>query len=150
VSKTIQGTDAGKQGKVTIELSCVDGTTGKFTVPAGSTGKVGQKAPFIVDASTRCTVAETGTGENSQAQLDSTVVVVGDGPKQSETSVNVDPVADATVRVAFTDVYGGLAPSGAGPATAGYGLLGLLLVCIGAVAYAAASTREALEDGAEG
>ena len=53
VSKTIKGTDAGRQGNVTIWLSCANGTTGTFNVPAGSTGKVGQEAPFVVDASTR-------------------------------------------------------------------------------------------------
>ena len=146
VSKTIKGTDAGKQGAVTIRLSCANGTTGTFKVPAGSTGKVGQEAPFVVDASTSCTLTETGTGENSNAQLDSTTVVVGSGAAEATTTVPVDPVADETVKVAFTDVYGGLAPSGATPATPAYGLGGLLLICLGAVAYAAASTRSALED----
>jgi hypothetical protein len=145
VSKTIKGTDAGKQGTVTISLSCADGTSGTFKVAAGATGKVGQEAPFVVDASTSCTLTETGTGENARAQLDSTTVVVGDGSAQSETSVAVDPVADRTVRVAFTDVYGGLAPSGATPATPAYALGGLLLICLGAVAYAAASIRPELD-----
>jgi hypothetical protein len=150
VTKTIQGTDAGKQGKVTIRLSCEDGTTGTFSVAAGATGKVGQEAPFVVDGSTTCTLTETGTGENSDAQLDSTVVQVGGGAKQSETSVTVDPVADRVVTVAFTDVYGGLAPSGATPATPAYGLGGLLLICLGAVAYAAASVRRPQTEPAEG
>ncbi len=131
VSKTVSGRQAGRQGEVDLDLRCDDGSTGTLRVPAGATGTTGMPAPFIVASETGCTLTESRTGAGTRAQLTSTTMVVDGGAPQSTTSVSFRTTAGTTTRIAVTDVYGGLAPSGAGRGTGLALLLGLVLVAAG-------------------
>ncbi len=131
VTKKITGNDAGKQGAVVLTLSCVDGTTGIFTVAARTTGTRGTEAPFIVPDGTSCTLTETSTGANAAAELTSTTMRVGSAAEVSATSVTFTTSSAAPLTVAVVDVYGGLAPSGAGTGTGLTALAGLLLLGTG-------------------
>jgi hypothetical protein len=131
VTKKITGNDAGKQGAVVLTLSCVDGTKGTFTVAARTTGTRGTEAPFIVPDGTSCTLTETSTGANAAAELTSTTMRVGSAAEVSATSVTFTTSSAAPLTVAVVDVYGGLAPSGAGTSTGLTALAGLLLLGTG-------------------
>jgi hypothetical protein len=65
---------------------------------------------------------------------------VNGGAAASGTAVSVQVASGSDSTVAFTDVYGGLSPSGASPATPAYALLGVVLILLGTVAYAAGRT----------
>jgi hypothetical protein len=132
VTKTISGTHAGQQGKVALSLACADGATGSFVLAAGVTGTHGTEAPFIVNDATSCTLTETTTGATSTAQLDSTTMKVGSAAPVSGSTVTFTTKAGSPVTVAVTDVYGGLAPSGADGRTPATALAGLVLLATGA------------------
>jgi hypothetical protein len=131
VTKTIKGNDAGHQGAVVLRLTCADGTTGTFRVAAGATGTHGTEAPFIVPDGTACTLTETSTGANSSAELTSTTMQAGTGALESTTSISFRTDSAAPLTVVVVDVYGGLAPSGAGSSTGITALAGLLLLASG-------------------
>ena len=141
VLKTISGRGAGHQGAVHLDLACADGTTATLVVPAGTIGTFGMPAPFVVPAATSCTVTESTSGATTRAPLTSTTWKVDGGAITDGEHVTFTTTADVQNTVAVTDVYGGLAPSGASPATGGYAILGLLLLILGVTAYAAASVR---------
>ena len=66
-----------------------------------------------------------------------TTHAVNGGAPSSGTTASVTVASGSTNTAAFTDVYGGLSPSGASPATPAYALLGVVLLLLGTVAYAA-------------
>jgi hypothetical protein len=132
VTKTISGTHAGQQGKVALSMVCADGSTGTFVLAAGVTGTHGTEDPFIVNDATSCTLTETTTGATSTVQLDSTTMKIGSAAAVSGTKVTFTAKAGSPVTVAVTDVYGGLAPSGADGRTPATALAGLVLLATGA------------------
>ena len=133
VTKTIAGTAAGKQGAVTLRLSCDDGTVGAFQVPAGATGTLGTEAPFVVPDGTSCTLTETRTGEKlGRPARTATTMKAGRAAVVAARTVAFTTTRGAPITVAVTDVYGGLAPSGAGAGTGATALAGLLLLTVGA------------------
>ena len=138
LSKRITGPDAGEQGQVTLSAVCQDGTRGSLVVGAGATGTTTSAAPLVLREATSCIVTETQTGDDSAAPLTSTTYAVDGGAERSGAAVTVSVGSGDAVQVAFTDVYGGLAPSGATPGTPAYALLGLLLLLLGAGVYRAA------------
>jgi len=142
VTKTISGTHAGQQGKVALSLVCADGSTGTFVLAAGVTGTHGTEEPFIVNDATSCTLTETTTGATSTVQLDSTTMKVGSAAAVSGTKVTFTTKAGSPVTVAVTDVYGGLAPSGADGRTPATALAGLVLLATGAGLARFARRRE--------
>jgi hypothetical protein len=135
VSKVITGAKAGLQGQVTLTITCADGSDGTLVVAAGVTGTTTSQAPLVLREDTTCTVTETQTGATDAAPLTNTTHVVDGGAPTSGTTVTVAVSSGDAATVAFTDVYGGLAPSGASRGTPAYALLGLLLVGLGAAAY---------------
>jgi hypothetical protein len=99
VEKLIAGAAAGKQGEVTIGVSCVLGDTptfsGDFVIPAGTSGPSASDRFDAIPSGSVCTVTETSDGSTSAV----TATVLG-----SPQSVTIDP--DATTPVQFTDLYG--------------------------------------------
>jgi hypothetical protein len=140
--KTIKGRQAGQQGVVRLTLRCADGSVGALQVAAGSTGTVGADAPFVISGTTSCTVTEPDTGARAGAELTSTTWQIDSGDPTSGDHVTFTTAPGQQTTVTVTDVFGGLAPSGASPATAGYALAGLVLLCLGVVVYAAAVVRD--------
>ena len=132
VTKTISGTHAGQQGKVVLSLACADGSTGSFVLAAGVTGTHGTQEPLVVNDATSCTLTETTTGETSSVQLDSTTMKAGSATAVSGTKVTFTTKAGSPITVAVTDVYGGLAPSGADGRTPATAVAGLVLLVTGA------------------
>ena len=135
VSKTITGAKAGLQGQVVLGISCADGTDATLVVGAGSKGTSELASPLVLREDTTCTITETQTGSSDSAPLTNTTHAVDGGAAASGTTVTVSVGSGDARSVAFTDVYGGLAPSGASQGTPAYALLGLLLVGLGAAAY---------------
>ncbi len=137
VSKQIEGAKAGLQDAVRIAVLCTDGTAGELALPAGARGTTTMQTPLVVRTPGTCTVTETATGDNASAPLTETTHAVNGGAATSGTAVSVTVASGSTNTAAFIDVYGGLAPSGASPATPAYALLGVVLILLGTVAYAA-------------
>ncbi len=102
VTKTIAGTEAGTQGAVTIETSCLaDGVTttlAPFTIPANSKPGVYSQLYSPIPAGAVCTSTETVDGHTS------TVSVVVEG---SPATTTMPPTAaDDGAANAIVDVYG--------------------------------------------
>jgi hypothetical protein len=140
LTKQITGRLAGDQGGVHFALTCANGASGSWQVPAGQTGTVGMSAPFIVPEAASCTVTETQNGSSASVPLTVTSWTVDAGAKSNGSSVSFQTVADHTTQVAVIDEYGDLAPSGATTAST-YALLGLLLVGLGSVLFGAGRAR---------
>jgi hypothetical protein len=135
LSKQITGAKAGLQGAIAFTVTCDDGTAGGLVIAAGEKGTVEMDAPLIVREDAVCAVTEAASGTSDAAPLTNTTHSVNDGAAASGTTVKVPVASGDAATVAFVDVYGGLAPSGAGQGTAAYALLGLLLIGLGALAY---------------
>ena len=139
VSKTIAGAGAGAQGVVTVEVSCEDGTSRTLDVPAGSTGTTALPDTLALRDPTTCTVTETANGVRSEAPAVTTTMSVNGGDDVRTTSASVDVDSGELSTVEVLNVYDALAPSGVSSATPAYALAGLLLLLLGAAAYAVGS-----------
>ncbi len=139
VSKTIAGAGAGAQGVVTVEVTCEDGTSRTLDVPAGSTGTTALPDTLALRDPTTCTVTETANGVRSEAPAVTTTMSVNGGDDVRTTSASVDVDSGELSTVEVLNVYDALAPSGVSSATPAYALAGLLLLLLGAAAYAVGS-----------
>lgn len=81
VAKTITGPAAGKQGAITISVSCDKNTPplDDFTIPAGTPAKTVSKTYTDIAAGAHCTVTETADGHTD------TILVTVDGSGKSVT-----------------------------------------------------------------
>ena len=131
LSKTLTGAEAGWQGPVVLDAACTDGTIGSLTTASGATGTV-TGSPILVRRPATCTVTETSNGQNKDASLYATTVVVDSGSAVASTKASVHVSSGSRHSVAFTDDYQGLSPTGAA-GTGVYALLGLALLGLGAV-----------------
>jgi hypothetical protein len=139
VSKTIAGASAGAQGAVTIAITCDDGTRASLDVPAGATGTTSLADTLALRDPATCTVVETDNGARAEASKVATTFSVNGGTAVTGTRASVDVDSGALSSVDVVNTYDALAPSGASPATPAYALAGLLLLLLGAAAYAVGS-----------
>ena len=111
VTKTIAGPAAGRQGAITIAVSCDGDRLPDFVIPAGTgAGPVSHNYPSI-RAGAHCTVTETADGRTG------TVVAADTGGGQI-VEIAADATAAANLTDSYTDVPGSLVvnKSIAGPA----------------------------------
>jgi hypothetical protein len=94
LSKTISGPAAGKQGAVTIDVTCGTTTFAPFVISAGTKAGTYTQAVNGVPANSTCTVTETNDGATTS------VVVIVTGANQS---VTVPPAT--VVPVQIDDIY---------------------------------------------
>ena len=106
LSKTLTGAEAGWQGPVVLDAACTDGTIGSLTTAAGATGTV-TGSPILVRRPATCTVTETSNGQNKDASLYATTVVVDSGSAVASTKASVHVASGSRHGVAFTDEYAG-------------------------------------------
>ncbi|WP_104161802.1 thioester domain-containing protein [Arthrobacter sp. ZGTC212] len=95
VRKDIAGTGAGRQGTVTLQVTCSSGLNQTITIPAGTIETTTEEFPGL-PAGTTCTVTETADGATTEVSV-TTVVDPAGG------AVTV-PAGDG-VEVTFTDTY---------------------------------------------
>jgi hypothetical protein len=82
---------------------------------------------------------ETDNGARAEASKVATTFSVNGGTAVTGTRASVDVDSGALSSVDVVNTYDALAPSGASPATPAYALAGLLLLLLGAAAYAVGS-----------
>ena len=101
IDKTIKGPSAGKQGAITISVSCDKGTRplDDFTIPAGTAAKTVSATFDDIPAGAQCTVTETVDGHTEKVA----VAAVGSGQ-------TVTVPANGTVKAQITDTYSVPAP----------------------------------------
>ncbi|MCC3266471.1 DUF5979 domain-containing protein [Arthrobacter gengyunqii] len=95
VRKDIAGTGAGRQGVVTLQVTCSSGLNQTITIPAGTTQTTTEEFTGL-PAGTTCTVTETADGATTEVSV-TTVVDPASG------AVTV-PAGDG-VEVTFTNTY---------------------------------------------
>ena len=122
-----------------VEVNCEDGTNRTLDVPAGSTGTTALPDTLALRDPTTCTVTETADGVRSEAPAVTTTMSVNGGDDVRTTSASVDVDSGELSTVDVLNVYDALAPSGVSSATPAYALAGLLLLLVGAAAYAVGS-----------
>lgn len=95
VRKDIAGDGAGRQGAVTLQVTCSSGLSRTITIPAGTVEPTTEEFTGL-PAGTTCTVTETATGETTEVSV-STVIDPAGG------AVTI-PAGDG-VEVDVTDTY---------------------------------------------
>ncbi|MFJ7748458.1 DUF5979 domain-containing protein [Arthrobacter sp. NPDC097144] len=95
VRKDIAGDGAGRQGVVTLQVTCSSGLNQTITIPAGTTDPTTEEFTGL-PAGTTCTVTETADGETTEVTVTTTVDPAGG-------AVTI-PAGDG-VEVAYTDTY---------------------------------------------
>ncbi|MFC6239237.1 hypothetical protein [Longivirga aurantiaca] len=106
---------------------------------AGSAGTTALPDTVALRDPTTCTVAETASGVRSEAPAVTTTMSVNDADGVRTTSASVAVGSGELSSVDVLNAYDALAPSGASSATPAYALAGLVLLLLGAAAYAVGS-----------
>jgi hypothetical protein len=128
ITKVINGTGAGHQGQVQVDVRCSDGTTASFTVPAQAAAGQYPFAPLTVPSGTTCALAEPSNGATAAVDV-ATDFAPG-------TVVRVAGPTAATVTNTYTAKPGGLVVTKvvAGDGVDLRGPVTLTAVCDGATA----------------
>ncbi len=126
VNKTITGNAAGKQGQVTIGVTCSGTALPDFVIPAGVDAGTVSKSYTGIAAGSSCTVTESADGHTS------TVSVAQTGSGQQVT-VPAAGAATATVTDTYSDVPGAFVvrKTIAGPAAGEQGQIVIVPTCDG-------------------
>jgi TQXA domain-containing protein len=124
VRKTITGPSAGKQGRITIQITCGGTALPDFVIAAGTTAGTTERAYHDIAAGSTCTVTEIANGATS------TVEVKVDDDKQTMT-VPAGEVVDVALTDTASDRPGTLVAVKriTGPAAGRQGDIGILVIC---------------------
>ncbi|MDM7990418.1 thioester domain-containing protein [Arthrobacter sp. zg-Y877] len=95
VRKDIAGTGAGRQGAVTLQVTCSSGLNQTFTIPAGTIEPTTEEFEGLPSGTT-CTVTETANGATTEVSVTTAVTPAGG-------AVTI-PAGDG-VEVVYTDTY---------------------------------------------
>ncbi len=126
VSKTITGAAAGRQGPVTIGVTCGTTPLPAFTIPAGTGASTVSQLYDGIPAGSTCTLTETADGATS------TISVTVTGSNQTVT-VPAATVVSVAVTDTYTDAPGSLTVTKtlAGAAAGQQGGVAILVLCGG-------------------
>jgi Domain of unknown function (DUF5979)/Thioester domain len=126
VNKTITGNAAGKQGQITIEVTCGGTALPDFVIQAGADARTVSKTYAGIAAGSSCTVTESADGHTSTVSVEQT----GSG---QQVTVPAAGAATATVTDTYSDVPGSLVvrKTIAGPAAGGQGQIVIVATCDG-------------------